>query len=101
MLRMRDIASMCSGSSVVFKCPFCPCEFCCESDLELHLKTFGEIPHFRLWFCVHVLLEKDGSVAGVDAHGDWHWRSRRYIRSSTVRSCRKTLSERGLDFYED
>lgn len=76
----------------VFPCPFCPCVFSSRSDLDLHLKAFGNFLHLRLWRCVHVLLEVDGSVAGVDNHGGWFHKSKR-IYASTVRACRKLLIE--------
>jgi len=80
------VLSMDSGSS--FRCLFCPCVFSFQSDLDLHLKVFGAVPHLRLWRCVHVLLEVDGFDAGVDEHGEWHWRYNRFYSPNTVRACR-------------
>jgi len=73
-----------------FKCPYCPCMFFCQSDLDVHLKAFGDASHLRLWRCVHVLLEVDGNEAGVDSHGDWSRRSKRDKRFSpnAVLACR-------------
>lgn len=78
-----------SGSSVC--CPFCPCLFSSQFDLDLHLKVFGNSNHFRLWRCVHILLEEDGCDAGVDCHGEWYQKSRD-ISPNTVRACRDLLS---------
>ena len=82
----------------VFSCPFCPCVFSCESDLDLHLKRFGDCEHLDLWCCVHYLLEVDGVIAGVDSHGGWFMRSKRVkpIRSDVVRKRRELLKERGF-----
>jgi hypothetical protein len=49
-----------SGSSV-FKCPFCPCVFCSEHDLLLHLKAFGDAPHLLEWERQHRDLELEPS----------------------------------------
>ena len=88
---------MVSGSSVSFKCPYCPCRFSCQSDLDLHLKRFGDCDHRDLWDCVHIVLEADGHDAGVDDHGDWHWSSKRKsVHPSKVRKCRKILAEHGF-----
>jgi hypothetical protein len=32
-----------------FQCPYCLCYFCSKSDLERHLKAFGDSPHLRLF----------------------------------------------------
>ena len=85
------VLSMDSGSS--FRCPFCQCIFSVQSDLDLHLKVFGAVPHLRLLYCVHILLEEDGFDAGVDSHGEWFRRSRS-IHPNTVRACRELLSSR-------
>ena len=99
MLNMKESLSMVSGSSVFLRCPYCPCVFCCQSDLDLHLKRFGNYDHLDLWRCVHIVLEADGHDAGVDEHGDWHWNyKRKSVRSSVVRKCRKFLSEHGFVF---
>jgi len=44
-----------SGDSVPseFRCGFCPCVFASQVDLDLHLKAFGSVPHFRLWERTH------------------------------------------------
>lgn len=80
----------------VFRCPFCPCWFCSQSDLDGHLKRFGNVPHLRLWECVHILFEVDGHNAGVDDHGEWSWRDVRSYDPSTVQDCRKLLKDRGF-----
>ena len=80
-----------SGSS--FKCPYCPCVFVTKHDLDLHLKAFGDVSHLRLWRCVYILLVVDGCGAGVDDHGEWHWRDSRFPHPNTVRGCRELLSE--------
>ena len=41
-----------------FQCPFCPCVFSCKTDLDLHLKTFGNKSHFKAWKKAHENLEK-------------------------------------------
>jgi hypothetical protein len=87
---------MVSGSSVSFKCPYCPCVFVCQSDLDLHLKRFGDYDHRDLWDCVHIVLEADGHDAGVDEHGDWHFSKRKRVHHSKVRTCRKILDEHGF-----
>jgi len=92
MLSMKELVSMVSGSFV--RCPFCPCVFVSQSDLDLHLKAFGDVPHIRQWRCVHILLEEGGHDAGVDGHGEWHWRYSRSIHPNTVRACRELLSSR-------
>jgi hypothetical protein len=55
---------------VDFRCPFCPCVFSSQYDLDLHLKAFGAIPHLDLWRSIHIQLEIDGHNAGVDDHGE-------------------------------
>lgn len=86
---------MVSGSYI--RCPFCPCVFVSQSDLDLHLETFGNYEHTELWRCVHIVSEADGYDAGVDGHGDWYSQSRsRYVSPNTVRRCRKLLRERGF-----
>lgn len=87
---------MVSGSSVFFKCPYCPCRFVCQLDLDLHLKRFGDCDHLDLWRCVGIVLEADGHDAGVDEHGDWFFSKRKRVRSSVVRKCRKILDEHGF-----
>lgn len=98
MLNMKELADMLSVSSVGFRCPYCPCVFSCESDLDLHLKAFGDVAHRDLWRCVHIVLEADGSIAGVDNHGGWHWSyKRRSVHPSSVRNCRLIIDERGFN----
>jgi len=88
---------MVSGSSVLLKCPYCLCMFYCESDLDLHLKRFGDCDHLDLWRCVHIVSEADGYDAGVDNHGDWHWSyKRKRVHSSKLRKCRLILAEHGF-----
>mgnify|MGYP001063866672 CR=1 FL=1 len=84
---------MVSGSSVLLKCPYCLCMFYCESDLDLHLKRFGDCDHLDLWRCVHIVSEVDGFIAGVDNHCDWYLSKRKYVRFSVVRKCRLILDE--------
>jgi hypothetical protein len=81
-----------SDSSV--RCLFCLCVFSSPLDLDFHLKAFGNAPHLRLWRCVHILLEVDGCDAGVDDHGEWHWRDSRCPHPNTVRACRELLGAR-------
>ena len=96
-LNVRGLANMVSGSYI--RCPFCPCIFVSQSDLDLHLKRFGDYNHRDLWDCVCIILEENGHDAGVDEHGDWHWNyKRKSVRSSVVRKCRKFLSEHGFVF---
>ena len=95
MLNVRKLANMVSGSYV--RCPFCPCIFVCQSDLDLHLEAFGDYNHDELWRCVHIVLEADGFIAGIDSRGDWYGQSRsRYVSPSMVRRCRRLLSEHGF-----
>ena len=44
-----------SGNAVLleFRCEFCPCVFASQVDLDSHLKTFGSVPHLRLWERIH------------------------------------------------
>lgn len=37
------------GVGVIFPCPFCKCEFSCESDLNSHLTAFGVCCGIHLW----------------------------------------------------
>ena len=85
---------MCSGSHVFFQCPYCPCMFCSQHDLDLHLKAFGDYAHRDLWYSVHVVLEADGHNAGVDEHGSWHWSRRKSVHPRKVRKCREIIDER-------
>jgi hypothetical protein len=39
--------------SVFFKCYWCPCVFCSVSDLELHLRFFGDKDHSESWRVMH------------------------------------------------
>jgi hypothetical protein len=88
---------MSSGSHVIFKCPYCPCMFSSQQDLDSHLKRFGNYDHLDLWRCVHIILEADGAIAGVDGHGDWHWGSKRKrVSRDTIRRCRAILAEHGF-----
>lgn len=97
MLNMKELADIVSGSSVDFQCPFCPCRFSSQIDLDLHLKRFDNVDHWELWRCVHIVLEADGVVAGVDSHADWHWSHKRsYVPFRVVKKCRKLLDERGF-----
>ena len=79
-----------SGDSVPseFRCPFCPCVFCTQVDLDLHLKAFGNVPHLRLWQCVHVLAEVDGSYDESYTRRDWSWQDKRYS-PNRVRMCQE------------
>lgn len=74
----------------LFKCPFCPCVFASRSDLDLHVKAFGDAHHLQRWRCVHVLLEVEGNEAEVDGHEDWSRRDKRDKRFSpnAVKACR-------------
>jgi hypothetical protein len=36
-----------------FPCRWCPCIFCSVSDLELHLKFFGDKDHSDSWRVMH------------------------------------------------
>lgn len=81
-------------ASDVFRCRFCPCVFCSQFDLDLHLKAFGDVSHLPLWRCTHILVEVDGFLAGVDSHGEWHWQNSSSVHPSTVRACRELLSSR-------
>lgn len=80
----------------VYSCPYCPCLFFSQFDLDSHLTAFGREDHERLWRCEHILLEEDGFNAGVDGHGDWGSRKRLGYRK-IVKGCRdwraRTLSE--------
>jgi len=97
MLKMKKSVDTDSGSSVFFQCPYCPCMFVCQSDLDLHLKVFGNYDHKDLWYCVHVVLEADGHNAGVDSHGSWRWSDRRKsVHHNTIRKCRKIIAEHGF-----
>ena len=96
MLKIWKLLDMVSDSPVSFKCPYCPCRFVCQADLDLHLKRFGDCDHLDLWRCVGILLEEDGHDAGVDSHGDWHWSKRKRVHPNTIRKCRRILAERGF-----
>ncbi len=72
-----------------FRCPSCPCVFCSQLDLDLHLKAFGDV-HLDVWRCTHILLEEDGFLAGVDIHGEWHWGDTS-VHHNTVLACRRLL----------
>ena len=86
-----------SDSSTFFKCPYCPCMFSSQQDLDLHLKRFGNYAHRDLWYCVHVVLEADSYNTGVDSHGSWHWGNRRRsVRPNIVRKCRLIVNEHGF-----
>lgn len=74
-----------------FKCSFCPCVFVCQSDLDLHLKAFGNKQHERFWRCIHILAVVDAHNAGVDSHGDWSGRTKRdkhLSHPNAVKACR-------------
>lgn len=88
---------MCSGSSAFFKCPYCPCMFASQHDLDLHLKAFGDYSHRDYWYSVHVVLEEDGHNAFVDDHGGWHWSKRKSVRGSVIRKCRRIINEHALE----
>lgn len=97
MLEMKKSLDTDSGSSVLIQCSYCPCMFCSQHDLDLHLEAFGSYNHKDLWFCVHVVLDVDGSIAGVDGHGGWHWSNRRKrVHHSTIRKCRLIIAEHGF-----
>jgi len=97
MLDVKWLLDMVSGSSVSFKCPYCKCVFCTQHDLDLHLKRFGDCDHLDLWECVHILMNEDGHDAGVDEHGDWHWRYKgKGVSSSKIRKCRRIIAEHGF-----
>ena len=71
--------------------------FVSQSDLDLHLKRFGDYDHYDLWHCVQIVLEADGHDAGVDEHGDWHWSyKRKRVSRSVIRKCRAILDEHGF-----
>lgn len=72
----------------VFRCPFCPCVFSSQVDLDLHLKAFGSVPHLCLFRGVHFLLE-------VDVDGKWHRWYKRYICRFMFRKCLDFLSVSG------
>jgi hypothetical protein len=65
--------------------------FCSQSDLDLHLKAFGDVPHLDAWRCTHILLEADGSLVDVDSDVEWHWWDTS-VNRNTVRACRKLLA---------
>jgi hypothetical protein len=85
-----------SDSSIFFKCPYCPCIFVSQHDLDLHLKAFGDYAHRDLWYSVHVVLEADEHNVFVDEHGSWHWSRRKSVHHSRVRKCRRILEEHGF-----
>ena len=83
-----------ADSGSYFKCPYCSCIFVTKSDLDSHLKAFGDFSHKREFECKHILLEADGYDAGVDNHSDWHWSYKKNsVHANRVRACRKLLSE--------
>lgn len=77
-----------------FQCPFCPCLFFSQYNLDCHLEAFGRKEHLRLWRCSHILLAEDGHVAGVDGHGDWFWSNKRFHRPIVVKNCRVLMRAR-------
>jgi len=90
-----QVLNVCGNSvPLEFRCPFCPCVFSSQHDLDLHLKAFDAVPHLRLWRCIHILLEEDGSDASVDERSDWHWSNVRSIHPNTVRACRDFVAKR-------
>lgn len=68
-------------TEVVFQCPFCPCVFFSQVDLDLHLKAFGNVPHLCLWCGTHFLIE-----VGVYG-GKWHRWYKRYICPFVFQKC--------------
>lgn len=85
-----QVLNVCGNSVFLeFRCSFCLCRFFTNVDLDLHLKAFGDGPHFRLWRCRHILLEEDGFNAGVDNHGDWY--RGHSVSPNMVRVCRDLL----------
>jgi len=87
---MRVNLSSVSSVPLEFICPFCPCRFFSQVDLDLHLVAFGNIPHLAVWRSAHAQLEIDGHNAGVDNHGafmefDLDKRKARYWRKSRFR----------------
>jgi hypothetical protein len=85
---------MASNVDGLFQCPFCPCVFSSQHDLDSHLKAFGNVPHQRLSLCVAILSEVDGHEAGVDSHGDWRRdKSDRLFNPKTIRACRALVEK--------
>lgn len=43
----------------IYKCDFCPCIFCTEKDLFLHMEAFGVegVQHLEKWKRTHANLE--------------------------------------------
>ena len=44
-----------------FECPYCPCVFVSEKDLDKHMKQYGDDPemHKRKWKRNHIDLERN------------------------------------------
>jgi hypothetical protein len=38
---------------MILKCPFCPCEFCSQVDLDRHLDSFGRVDHLLAFERLH------------------------------------------------
>jgi hypothetical protein len=45
-----------------YKCRWCPCHFCTRADLERHLETFGDRPHYDVWRELHWRVENSGKT---------------------------------------
>ena len=76
------------------QCPFCPCVFASQWDLDLHLKVFGRVEHSRLALCVAILVEVEGHNAGVDDQGTWQRRkSDRLFNSKRIKACRALVEK--------
>lgn len=89
---MRVNLSSDSSVPLEFKCPFCPCVFSSQVDLDLHLVAFDNIPHLAVWRFAHKQLEIDGHNVGVDDHDGFELRPfnldkriSRYMRRSRFR----------------
>lgn len=56
-----------TNNNDLIKCPHCTCCFCNETDLKIHLKTYGSSKneHYEEFRKVHARLEH-GSVSGPE-----------------------------------
>ena len=68
----------------LFQCSFCPCVFCCQEDLDSHLRAWKSVPHLELWRGVHFLLREQFQF-GFD--GGWHRRYERFVSRAMFQKC--------------
>lgn len=77
--------------AMFFRCRFCPCVFCSQADLDLHLRAFGDNSHIRAWRCIRILASVTGYESGVDDHAEGNYGRIPFYHLNTVRACREFL----------